>query len=338
MFRRHVAMGDPQAPFDTVLAVLRRHDLLTVDERLRDDVQLISMGDHFDWGPPEKRAQATGDALRLLAWLTSHPREQVVLIAGNHDLGRVCELAPFSTDAAFETAHADAVQVYRHGGDAAAFAAKYPFVPDAECLARDFSCFSVAQREVVQRLRDEQRLVLAHAHEGLLLVHAGVTVDDFARIDASPRSASEAARVLNAADVTRLHQPGSVAGGVARGILFHRPAFPTDDPQFRGALRRRYDPRRLPPEFPQAIGHIRDKKCHELLGSWVRDAAPEDGPIRSLRIDGDDVHYARGVTADARLYFLDGGMIHTTPERYELFDLDRRAPLQRGSKPATMGT
>ncbi len=331
-------MGDPQAPFETVLAVLRHNELLTVDERLRDDVQLISMGDHFDWGPAEKRTQATGDALRLLSWLTSHPREQVVLIAGNHDLARVCELAPFTTDAQFEVAHADAVQVYRHGGDAARFAAKYPSVPDAECLARDFSCFNVAQRVVVKQLLESKQLVLAHSHRGLLLVHAGVTVDDFARIGAAPQTALDAATALNAADLTKLHQPGAADSGVARGILFQRPAFPVDDPQFQGPLRRRYDPRRLPSAFPQAIGHIRDKKCHELLGPWVRDTAPEDGPIRSLRVDGEAVHYARGVSDDARLYFLDGGMIHTTVERYELFDLDRRSPLQLGSKPATIGT
>ena len=48
MFRRHVAMGDPQAPFATVLAVLDRHGLLKNDGQLRDDVQLVSMGDHFD--------------------------------------------------------------------------------------------------------------------------------------------------------------------------------------------------------------------------------------------------------------------------------------------------
>lgn len=320
-------MGDPQAPFDTVLAVLRHHQLLTDADRLRDDVQLVSMGDHFDWGPPEQRARATTDALELLAWLDAHPAEQVVLIAGNHDLARVCELAPFTTDDAFERAHAAAVQVYRHGADEVAFLRAYPHVPDAECLARDFSCFSVAQRDVVKQLLASHRLRLAHAHRGLLLVHAGVTVDDFARIGATPGTAEEAALALNSADLTKLHQPGAAATGIARGVLFQRPAFPTDDPQFTGPLRRRFDPRRLPAAFPQAIGHIRDKKCHELLGPWVRNAAPEDGPIRSLRVDGEAVHYARGVTSDARLYFLDGGIVHTTPERYELFDLDARAPL-----------
>lgn len=60
----------------------------------------------------------------------------------------------------------------------------------------------------------------------------------------------------------------------------------------------------------------------------MKDVAPLDGPIRSLRISGDEVEYARGTFDDARLYFLDGGMNHTAPESYELFDLDRRAPLQ----------
>ncbi|MGV3625651.1 MAG: metallophosphoesterase [Archangium sp.] len=325
-FRRHVAMGDPQAPFDTVLAVLKRHRLLDGHDRLRDDVQLVSMGDHFDWGTPEQRSRATHDAVALLTWLSSHSREQVVLITGNHDLARIYELGPFSTDADFERAHDEAVQVYRHGDDEAAFVARYPHVHDAESLARDFSCFSVEQKTLVQRLLAEKRLVLAHEHRGLLLVHAGVTVDDFSRIEANPSTALEAAHALNAADVARLHQPGS-STGIARGVLFQRPAFPVDDPQFEGPLRRRYDPRRLPSAFPQAIGHIRDKKCHELLGRWVRDSSPLDGAIRSMRIVGEEVEYARGTYDDARLYFLDGGMNHIAPEKYELFDLDARSAL-----------
>lgn len=328
-FRRHVAMGDPQAPFDTVLAVLKHHRLLDGQDRLRDDVQLVSMGDHFDWGTPDQRSRATHDAVALLTWLASHPPEQVVLVAGNHDLARVFELAPFSTDADFEAAYEAAVRVYRHGADEAAFLARHPHVPDAEAVARDFSCFSVGQRTLVERLLAARRLVLAHEHRGLLLVHAGVTVDDFERIGGVPSNAAEAAQALNAAEVAKLHQPGSAATGIARGVLFQRPAFPVvGDPQFSGPLRRRYDPRRLPSGFPQAIGHIRDKKCHEILGRWVKDVAPLDGPIRSLRISGDDVEYARGTFDDARLYFLDGGMNHTAPESYELFDLDRRAPLQ----------
>lgn len=324
---RRVAMGDPQAPFETVLAVLRLHRLLDGD-RLRDDVQLVSMGDHFDFGPPEHRAAATRDGLRLVEWLASHPPEQVVMLLGNHDLARVGELGPFVTDAEFELAHAHATQVYRQGGDEVAFRQRYPNVADAEALARDFSCFSVAQRELVQRLMQSRRFQLAHAHEGLLLVHAGVTRDDFARLGAAPKTAEEAARALNAADLKLLHRPGSAATQWGSGVFFHRPAFPKDTPDFAGPFRRRYDPRWLPAEFPQAIGHIRDKKCHELLKPWALDAEPLDGPIRSLRVNGESVEYARGTFEDARLYLLDGGMLHASPQAYELFDLDTRSALR----------
>lgn len=337
-------MGDPQAPFSTVLGVLEAHRLLRSDGRLRDDVQLVSMGDHFDWGRPTERAQATADGVKFLSWLAAHPPEQTVIIAGNHDLARVCELAPFTTDEAFELAFAHASAAYR-GGDVdeaaeRAFLEKYDHVPDAECLARDFSCFSTEQQRLVTELLRTGRLVLAHEHGGLLLVHAGVTSADLALIGATPSTAADAARALNAFLAERvqrwsggrlelgpLHQPGSATRGVARGALFHRPAFPRPDPQFDGPPRRRFDPRGLPSAFPQAIGHIRDKKARELLGEWADGAAPVDGPIRSLRIDAGAVRYQSGVLDDARLYFLDCGMSHTRPERYELFDLDARRPL-----------
>jgi hypothetical protein len=60
--------------------------------------------------------------------------------------------------------------------------------------------------------------------------------------------------------------------------------------------------------------------------------------LRALRIDDQGVRYARGTPKDARVYFLDGGMNHVGVERYELFDLDTRAPLQPSSKFAMSGT
>jgi hypothetical protein len=221
-------------------------------------------------------------------------------------------------------------------------------VPDAECLARDFSCYSAEQQRLVTGLLRSRRLRLAHAHEGLLMVHAGVTEADFALLGEVPTSATAAAEQLNAflaervprwrsgaLDLTPLHQPGSVAGGVARGVLFHRPAVPSSDPQFHGPPRRRFDPRGLPAAFPQAIGHIRDKKCRELLGAWADGSAPADGSLRSLCIDGESVTYVKGTPAEARLYFLDADMNHLPPEHYELFDLERRQPR---SKLAISGT
>ncbi|MDP3157495.1 MAG: metallophosphoesterase [Archangium sp.] len=353
-FQHHVAMGDPQAPFATVLSILDRHGLLGDDGRLHGDVQLVSMGDHFDWGQASERKKATDDATAMLAWLSAHPPEQVIIIAGNHDLARVCELAPFTDDASFEAAWAMASAAYRSGKPdpeaSKQFLERYPHVPDAECLARDFSCYSAEQQRLVTELLRTRRLRLAHAHAGLLLVHAGVTEEDFASIGQVPANAADAAANLNAfldarvdqwkagaLDLTPLHLPGS-STGVARGVLFHRPAVPTGDAQFSGPPRRRYDPRQLPAAFPQAIGHIRDKKCRELLGAWADELPPVDGVLRSLRIDGETLRYARGTPADARLYFLDAGMNHPAATSYELFDLERRRPLQPRSKFAISGT
>lgn len=345
-YRWHVAMGDPQGPLATVLEVLDAHHLLRAD-RLRPDVQLVSIGDHFDWGQPHQRRRATDDANALLSWLASHPPEQVVILVGNHDLARVCELWPFDRDEDFETAHAEAAALYRrHDRDPVAevaFLARHPSLPSVELLARDYSAFSTAQqREVVEFLRTG-RLRLAHAHRGLLLVHAGITDDDFALIGQPPPDAESAAANLNAFfdarvetwdqqrpfDLTPLHHAGRAKQGEGRGVLYHRPMKPVDgDERFDGPPRRRYDPRRLPAAFPQAIGHVRDEKSRKELGDWADGAAPQDGVLRSLVIEGDVVRYAHGTPPDARLYFLDGGMNHVRQAaQYELFDLDRRAAL-----------
>lgn len=47
--RRWFAMGDPQTTFDKVLGILEGHGLLGEGRRLRDDVGLVSIGDHFDF-------------------------------------------------------------------------------------------------------------------------------------------------------------------------------------------------------------------------------------------------------------------------------------------------
>ncbi len=338
-------MGDPQAPFTRVLELLDRHKLLDASGSLRREVQLVSMGDHFDWGLPGKRVQATQDALALLAWLSAHASEQVVILAGNHDLARVCELSAFTDDALFETAYAEAIVASSELATDEAknqFKERYPSFSDAQSLARDFSCYSAAQQRVVTELLRRKRFRLAHHHAELLLVHAGVTVDDFALLGEVPVDARAAAQRLNdffderierwnegPLDLFPLHQPGSAQKGLARGILFHRPAMPSEDSQFTGPPpRRRYDPRQLPVAFPQAIGHIRDRKARELLGSWADDSPAVDGPLRALSIEGEQVRYARGTPPNARLYFLDGGLLHAHLDRYELFDLETRAPLQ----------
>lgn len=335
-------MGDPQAPFAKVLALLDRFGLLGPQGFLRSEVQLVSMGDHFDWGKPVDRPLATRDGIALLSWLVSHPKEQVIILAGNHDLARVCELHPFSSDESFEVAYRLAKASYTPGQDddetSKQFVAQYPHLPNPESLARDFSCYSSEQQRLVTEVLRTQRFRLAHAHRGLLLTHAGVTQDDFALLGEQPTDAASAALGLNAffdarvaqwslpLNLSPLHRPGSSTGAGA-GVLYHRPASPQVQGPFASPPRRRFDPRTLPAAFPQAIGHIRDQKCHELLGDWATDASAIDGPIRALSIDGESVSYARGSLQNSRLYFLDGGMLQALSDRYELFDLDRRAPL-----------
>ncbi len=349
-----LAIGDPQAPLETFFKVLEAHGVLGDDGRLKRDVGLVSMGDHFDWGRPERRAEATREGPALLAWLAAHPLDQVTILFGNHDFARVGELAHFATDADFEAAHQEATAAYRKGEPdaqaSAAFLAKYPFCCDAEILARDMSCFSVAQRDLVTALLSVGRVQLAAAHGSLLLVHAGVTPDDLAQIGATGLDAKLTAERLNAflrerlekwkggvLDLSPLHVPGDAANGEGRGILYHRPADPIgEDPRrFDGPPRRRFDAGRLSRDLVQAIGHIRDNKCRTLLKRWSDGAAAEDGPLRSLSFRGQKLHYGAGVAADATMIFVDAGMSHADPERYQLLNLDTRQPSE---KPAIKGT
>jgi hypothetical protein len=62
------------------------------------------------------------------------------------------------------------------------------------------------------------------------------------------------------------------------------------------------------------------------MPGWCEATPAGDGPLRSLTVDGDAVAYRAGCQTGARLYFTDGGMAHTTPDRYQLLDLDTRAP------------
>src|SRR4030095_12074201 len=93
-FRRHVAVGDPPASFETYLRILDRHERLGEDGRLRSDVSLLSIGDHFDYEGDIDTVRR--DGLRLLIWLAGPPDAQVVILAGNHDLCRVVELVRVS--------------------------------------------------------------------------------------------------------------------------------------------------------------------------------------------------------------------------------------------------
>lgn len=356
--RRRAAIGDPQAPLERFLSILDAQGLLGDDGRLAPDVQLVSMGDHFDWGSRDERPRAAREALALLSWLAAHPPDRVYVLAGNHDLGRLGELARFD-DVTFRAAQAEADAIY--WGPARSdeahereFKARFPDLPTSEVAARDFSTFEAAQRELVLVLTRSGRMQLALAVGPMtLLTHAGVTSDHLdaaglaseqhsdaiAIADALSAKLLDAARAFDGTPLAlhALHWPGSAQHGEGRGMLYHRPSNPVREgwaSPIEGSARRRFDPRRLPLGLTQAIGHIRDRKCRELLFEWS-DAEPAgEGRLRSLETDGTNVRYRRGIHGDAtpgsaRMLFLDGAMHTTVPEDYELLDLDTLAVLRR---------
>jgi len=354
-----VVIGDPQAPLERVLTILARHALLGDDGRLRPEVQLVSVGDHFDWGRRADRPRARHDGLSLLAWLAAHPNDQAVIVLGNHDLGRVGELAAFD-DARFAAAQAEADVLYHDGETDTArepeLLARFSVV-SAELLARDLSTFSSAQQALVVQLLRAGRFVVGHAaHDAELVTHAGVTEADLdalglaraqhvdARVvEAALQAALEAAvaawRPGEPLSIGALHRPGLPGLGEGRGIFFHRASNPDgpdarDPSLFQGPPRRRFDPRTLPRGLVQLIGHVRDEKCRELLVGWHDGAPPEDGPLRHLLTDGRAVRYQRGLPgradpALATVIFTDGGMLHAPEEAYALYDLDARAAARR---------
>ncbi|MFO0624981.1 MAG: hypothetical protein U0325_05135 [Polyangiales bacterium] len=320
--RRWFVLGDPQAPHDRVRAALARAGLLTHDLRLRDDVGLVSLGDHFDFaGDPD-------DGARTLAWLASHPPSQCVILAGNHDLARVMDLARV-TDEDFAAAGAASSQALAPQD----FARRFPHVPTAALAARDYHHFSVAQRAQVSSLLRAGRVVLAATatlRDGgeALLTHAGVTTRELGLLGvrAGPREIAGALnealwravarwREGDALDLGVLHVAGA-AGEEGGGMLYHRPAFPdgADPDAWRADRPRRFDPRTLPHGVTQVCGHTGHAKCRALLGPWVAEdaRAVRSGGARTLSVRGTDVRYAMGLRAragdDATLYLLDGDL------------------------------
>ncbi len=349
----HLAMGDPQADITRVFALLERHGLLSEEGWLRPEVQLVSVGDHFDWGKPHEREAGASSAVRLVAWLAAHPADQAVLLLGNHDLGRVGELAGF-TDARFATAQAEADPLYRGDDTDEAqereFLARYPDVPNVELVARDFGNFREVQREWVEHLLRARRFRVAHAAaEDLLVLHAGVTREDLSTVgltESTWRSARAVAEALNAAldsavagwsggplVIPQLHHPGNATYGEGRGIFYQRASLRPEDAPHRAATpRRRFDPYRLPPGLTQVVGHTRDKKSRELL--LLPEHKGQDGGVRHLVTDGTSLRYDFGAPPpsgedEAVLVFTDGGMREAPLESFELFDLDARAPARR---------
>ncbi len=348
---RHLAIGDPQADVTRFFALLDRHGLLGPDGRLLPEVQLVSVGDHFDWGKAHERDAVATSALRLLAWMASHPADQAVLLLGNHDLGRVGELSGF-TDARFAAAQVEADRIYQGDDTDEArerdFLSRYPEVPNAELVARDFGTFREVQRDWVAYLLRARRFRVAHAAaEDLLVLHAGVTREDLLTAGvpeslqaSAPTVADTLNRVLDTAvaawkqqgpfSLPGLHQPGNATYGEGRGIFYQRPSLRPEDAAHRAATpRRRFDPHRLPPGLVQVVGHTRDKRSRELLALPLEEL--RDGVLRYLVTNGASLHYSPGTPPPARpgeavLVFTDGGMRESPLELFELFDLDTRAP------------
>lgn len=263
-FTRSVAIGDLQASAQRTFEVLAYHDLLDEEGRLRGDIQLLSIGDHFDYGTRAGGllGQARRDGHDVLAYLAAHHPEQVVILAGNHDLARVMELA-FATEERFEEAVplvAELVALRATDPEAykqrlAEYAARFPELPAPGLVHRDYSAFTAGQRELVQELLLAGGMRLAAtarlpAGEPVLATHAGVTMREVTMLGVSSITPGELAAALNrcldaalvevlepwqrgepaALSLAPLHVPGATAReGMPElpeggGLLYHRPA------------------------------------------------------------------------------------------------------------------
>ena len=313
------AMGDPQAPFATVKAVLGHQGMLEGD---RICGRLLSIGDHFDWGHVVDREVAARDGEALLRWLASHDAEQVIILCGNHDLARVGELnnlddQRFAALQALADAHyhrpVDDDSTVEHSGAARArvideldhdemeFFRACSWLPSTEIVARDLSTYRHSQHLLVKQLLVERRMRLAHADNGLLFTHAAITrkaltrlgVDDETVAGSSGADIVAAAlnRALDEAVARHLVHPTTTplvipglhkpADGISEGdgVLYHRPTFVHKDQWLEP---RRYDPRRLPHGLWQVCGHVRDKRCISSLKGWSAVREHQVGVVRHL--------------------------------------------------------
>lgn len=358
---RWYAVGDPQTDLPKLLATFRHHDLLEGD-RLRDDVGLVSMGDHFDFGKPklgENRdfAEKGPDVLEWFAW---HPPEQVRMLVGNHDLARVQELASFSDD--------DFAEARLLASEKREDELRRRFGLPSGLVWRDFSSFSTSQRARVQQLLTEGRLECALVGKlggrECLLSHAGVTrrerellgLDEGIPLVDLVTELREwfAARVHTAAtawnrgddvalDLTPLHLPGMAseeAGGwfAARPANPNRPEIEYPDWEWNPSRPRRFAPHDLLPGVLQVVGHTGGHKLREELQPWVGEDLGELHEIHSLEIGRDGPLYRKGFDSGVptALVFTDM-KIDRARGPVELVALDE-APLPAASEAALGGT
>jgi hypothetical protein len=335
---RTIAIGDPQTNSTRLFAALDHHGLLGDDGWLAPDVRLISMGDHFDYYVPEREAGRVEGVL-VLGWLAAHPREQVTLLAGNHDLARVMELVAID-DARFLAAGDLARSIFdgprgERAARTAEFRALYPELATTGYAGRDYNAFTVEQRVLVQRLMRANRFDLALAEDGVLYTHAGVTNRELAILGVAPdahaiagalqaRFASAIAAVAGdwqrgiatPLSLAPLHVAGA-NGREGGGLLYHRPADPErhgarDEWEFDAHAPRRFDPRTLPP-ITQVVGHTGHSKAWKEMPRWREPGMTGDrGGLRTLSVTrrgtsvgqpdseaGDHVLYRRGIHHDA---------------------------------------
>jgi len=294
-------MGDPQAPFERVLEVLRAHDLLDDADRLRADRGLVSMGDHFDFPPREGQtlAQASQDGTNTLSWLAAHPPGQVVILFGNHDAARVMELA-WETDASF----AEARRMAREAPGA--FHEAFPRIPTP----------AIAEREVELLGVGTEPSKLASA----LARHLGQAVE---RVRASWERGE-----LRALDLRPLHEAGTtgVEGG---GLLYHRASLRGEADWRPGPAPRRYHPTRLPRGLVQVCGHTgHHKSLEELDGALLSEDAKarKRGGLRTLAVGASGVRYHGSVVpaerGEATMYLVDPEMARLPVSEIPLFELD----------------
>jgi hypothetical protein len=318
--KRYV-LGDPQAPFASIMALLDRYGLLGGDGQLRANVQLVSIGDHFDYDlntPEESRAEG----LAVLRWFAAHSPEQVQLIFGNHDAARVVELA-LVDDREFADARALALSIETTKRDQSwdagkqrerdEFLPRFPTISTTAIAARDYASFSVEQRDLVTELLHAGRFHLALTGtleaRPVLLTHAGVTTRETSSTD--PETIAAALEQVFATAIaswqpgTRLSlEPLSQAGAPgqeAGGLLAHRPTNPeraNADPAWEldRTRPRRFGPRELPRGLTQIAGHTNHPMCSRELVPWVtpRAAATRYAGIRTLRA-ADAITYDLGV-------------------------------------------
>ncbi len=348
MFRRTIAIGDPQSTAARFFAALARHGVLDNDGSLRPDVQLISLGDHFDYNPRvNPGCDQPGDGIRILTWLAAHPRDQVAVVFGNHDAARVMELSD-ATDERFAEAgqHVDE-PVER-------WAERFPELPAPILVAKDYQSFTVEQRELVERLLLQNRFALAatatHDGRGLLVTHAGVTTREVELLGLSPggsaarpgeagacvvatpsalagalqqRLARAVAEVAPrwrrgeraALDLAPIHIAGSKGRDDAAvreggGLLYHRPADPRTTRLHDGAAP--FAPRRFHPDaLPRGLAQLAGHSGDSRLRKALQRWLARDLPEHaSVRtlVAGDDVAYRAGV------HLADTAMILADPE------------------------